>query len=157
LAFNSIDEFNDQFISAYRGELSTAQAAELFDAVTETAMRFFPRAKPVDKRVLQVIELLWERYDYPLAELAAKVKLSSFRLSHLFAENMGMTLRSYQQWRKIRKAISLSKNTNLSLAQLAMASGFTDAAHFSKVFLQLHAAPPSYFFQSGNVKIVRPE
>jgi transcriptional regulator GlxA family with amidase domain len=69
---------------------------------------------------------------------------------------MGMTVRHYQQWRKIRKAISLSKHNNLTLAQLAVAAGFTDAAHFSKAFVQLHAAPPSYFLNGGNVKIVSP-
>jgi AraC-like DNA-binding protein len=150
------DKFNEQFDAAYRGVLTTAQADELFEAVTETAMQHFPRTKPIDKRVERVIELLWERYDYPLGELAAKVGLSSFRLSHLFTDNVGMTLRSYQQWRKIRKAISLSKHNNLTLTELALASGFTDAAHFSKVFVQLHAAPPSYYFYSGNVKIVSP-
>jgi AraC-like DNA-binding protein len=150
------DCFNDQFEAAYRGTIAISQAAELFDAVTETAMRFFPRVKPIDHRVARVIELLWERYDYPLPELAVAVGLSSFRLSHLFAENMGMTIRSYQQWRKIRKAISLAKHENMNLSQIAIASGFTDAAHFSKTFVQLHAAPPSYFFHSGNVKIFGP-
>lgn len=151
----AFDRFNAQFDAAYRGQLTTSQASHLFDAVTQVAMRYFPKAKPIDKRVAKSIEILWERFDCPLSELAAAVGVSYYRLSHLFADNMGMTLRSYQQWRKIRKAISLSKH-NYTLAQLAEASGFTDAAHFSRVFLQLHAAPPSYFFQSGNVKIVAP-
>jgi len=149
------DQFNDQFDAAYRGALTFVQAGELFDAVAATAMQHFPRGKPIDTRVARTIELLWERYDYPLRELAAQVDLSYFRLSHLFAENMGITLRTYQQWRKLRKALSLSKY-NYTMAQLAAASGFTDAAHFSRVFFQLHAAPPSYFFYSGNVKIIAP-
>lgn len=151
------DVFNERLSAAYRGAITIAEASELFNAVAETAMKFFPRAKPIDKRVAQVIELLWERYDYPLGELAAKVGLSSFRLSHLFADNMGITLRSYLQWRKIRKAISLAKNKGMNLSQIAVASGFTDAAHFSKAFLQLHAAPPSYFLNGGNVKIIAPD
>jgi AraC-like DNA-binding protein len=151
----AFDSFNAQFDTAYRGKLTTEQASRLFDAVTKVALRFFPAAKPIDSRVAKTIELLWERFDYPLGELAAAVGVSYYRLSHLFADNMGMTLRSYQQWRKIRKAISLSK-FNYPLAQLAVASGFTDAAHFSRAFVQLHAAPPSYFFQSDNVKIVAP-
>jgi AraC family transcriptional regulator of arabinose operon len=151
------DVFNEQLTAAYRGVITIAEASELFDAVAETAMKYFPRAKPIDKRVAKVIELLWERYDYPLSELAAKVGISSFRLSHLFAENMGITLRSYLQWRKIRKAISLAKNKGMNLSQIAVASGFTDAAHFSKAFLQLHAAPPSYFLNGGNVKIIAPD
>ena len=151
----AFDRFDSQLDVAYRGELTTTQASELFDAVTKVAMRHFPEAKPIDKRIAKTVELLWERFDYPLGELAAAVGLSYYRLSHLFADNIGITLRSYQQWRKIRKAISLSKH-NYTLAQLAEASGFTDAAHFSRAFVQLHAAPPSYFLQSGNVKIIAP-
>jgi AraC family transcriptional regulator of arabinose operon len=150
------DPFNKQMDAAYRGTISIEDAGELFDSVTQIAMKHFPRAKPIDPRVAKAIDLLWERHDCPLTELAAHVGLSSFRLSHLFAENVGMTLRSYQQWRKIRKAISLAKHKTMNLSQLAIAAGFTDAAHFSKAFVQLHAAPPSYFFHSGNVKILGP-
>jgi AraC family transcriptional regulator of arabinose operon len=151
------DAFNEQLYAAYCGQLTSRQAEELFESFTATAMQHFPRAKPIDKRVQHTIDLLWQRHDFPLSELAAQVGLSYFRLSHLFTENMGMTLRHYQQWRKIRKAISLSKHKNLTLSQLALASGFTDAAHFSKAFVQLHAAPPSYFLNNGNVKIILPE
>jgi AraC family transcriptional regulator of arabinose operon len=147
------DQFNEQFDAAYRGVLTASQASELFEAVAATAMQYLPRAKPIDKRIATIIDLLWQQHDFPLSELASRVGLSYFRLSHLFADNMGMTLRSYQQWRKIRRAISLSKH-NYTLSRLAIESGFANAAHFSRAFVQLHAAPPSYFFQSGNVKII---
>jgi AraC-like DNA-binding protein len=88
-----------------------------------------------------------------LSELAKDVGVSYCRLSHLFADNVGMTLSNYRQCRKIRKAISLSKR-NSTPAQFALASGFTDAAHFWRAFLRLHTAP--YFLQSDNVKIISP-
>jgi AraC family transcriptional regulator of arabinose operon len=153
LARGQFDRFNDLLMAAYRGELNAEQAGNLFEEVVAIATSCLPRAKPIDQRVAQIVELLWRRCDYPLTELAAVVGLSASRLSHLFADNMGMTLRSYQQWRKIRKAISLSKH-GYTMAQLAAASGFADAAHFSRAFVQLHAAPPSYFLKSGNVKII---
>jgi AraC family transcriptional regulator of arabinose operon len=151
----SFDRFDAQLNAAYCGTLSASDASDLFDAVAEVAMKQIPRVRPIDKRVAQIVELLWREPDTPLNELALRVGLSYFRLSHLFADNMGITLRNYQQWRKLRKAISLSKH-NYSLAEIAAASGFSDAAHFSRAFTQLHAAPPSYFFYSGNVKIVTP-
>ena len=151
----SFDRFNEQLNAAYCGTLPASDASELFDVVAEVAMKQIPRVRPIDKRVAQIVELLWREPDTALNELAARVGLSYFRLSHLFADNMGITLRTYQQWRKLRKAISLSKH-NYSLAELAAASGFADAAHFSRAFTQLHAAPPSYFFYSGNVKIISP-
>ena len=149
-------KFDAHLDAAYKGKLNVVQAGELFDAVTGAALPYFPRAKPIDKRVTLTIDTLWAEPNIPLAELAKLVGVSYYRLSHLFADNMGMTLRNYQQWRKIRKAISLSKH-NYTLAELALAAGFTDAAHFSRAFVQLHAAPPSYFLQSGNVKIIAPK
>lgn len=147
------DRFNEQLNAAYCGSLTAGDAGNLFNAVVEVALRRIPRVRPIDRRVAQIIDLLWREPDAPLTELAARVGLSYFRLSHLFVDNMGVTLRNYQQWRKLRKAITLSKH-GYSLAELAAASGFSDAAHFSRAFTQLHAAPPSYFFYSGNVRII---
>jgi AraC family transcriptional regulator, arabinose operon regulatory protein len=149
------DHLNQQLNAAYSGALTANDASDLFDEIAAVAIKQIPRVRPIDKRITQTIELLWAEKDTPLQELASRVGLSYFRLSHLFAENMGITLRQYQMWRKLRKAISLSRR-NYSLAELAAASGFADAAHFTRAFAQLHAAPPSYFFYSGNVKIVTP-
>jgi AraC-like DNA-binding protein len=148
-------ELDSRFDAAYRGVLTIDEAGELFDAVTRLALPLFPDDVPIDRRVSKAIDKLWEEPNIALGDLASTVGVSYYRLSHLFTENMGMTLRSYQQWRKIRKAISLSKY-NYTLTELALAAGFADAAHFSRAFVQLHAAPPSYFLQSGNVKIIAP-
>lgn len=148
--------FDEEFRAAYRGELTPAGASDLFDRVAARALTAFPASKPVDRRVQHVIELLWENHNCQLRELAAAVGLSYYRLSHLFAENIGMTLRSYQQWRRVRKAISLSKY-DYSLTKIAHDAGFTDSAHLCRTFQQLHAAPPSYFFNQKCVRIISPE
>lgn len=147
------DPLNEQLRAALHGTLQIEEAEVLFEQAVMTALPHFPRVPPIDRRVAKAIDLLWQNCNWPLQELAAAVGLSYHRLSHVFTENMGISLRSYQQWRKIRRAISLSKH-GLSLAELAEASGFADAAHFSRAFVQLHGAPPSYFLQNDNFKVI---
>jgi AraC-like DNA-binding protein len=40
------------------------------------------------------------------------------------------------------------------LVELAEIAGFSDAAHLSRVYKQVYGAPPSYFYFSGNVKLI---
>ena len=152
---SQFEKYDEAFEAAYRGQLTNEAASELFDRVAAVALPCFPRTRPIDRRITRVMTLLWDNHRYPLAELAAAVGVSYYRLSHLFAENIGISLRSYQQWRKMRKALSLSRH-GYTLTKIAHDAGFTDSAHFSRVFQQLYAAPPSYFFHSGNVRIIGP-
>lgn len=147
--------FNASLEAACRGELTNEAASELFNNVAALAVPSFPRTRPLDGRITKAIELLRENHKYPLAELAAAVGISYYRLSHLFAENIGISLRTYQRWRKVRKAISLSKH-GYTLTKIAHDAGFTDSSHFTRAFQQLYAAPPSYYFHSGKVRIVAP-
>ena len=88
-----------------------------------------------------------------MEELASCNNLSYDRMSHLFADDLGISIRSFQVWVKLQRAL-LGIRHGQSLIELAELAGFSDAAHLSRVYKQVYGAPPSYFYFSGNVKLV---
>ena len=114
-----------------------------------------PHSK-IDYRIKNVIRYLKSLEDLPpkipLSFLAKEASLSSDRFRHLFAEEMGLSIRRYLLWLRIRKAGSLLQK-GFSLTDSAHHAGFTDSAHFSKTFKQNFGITPSLVLASANVKV----
>lgn len=101
-------------------------------------------ATKLDPRVMTVLQQLNSHTEsqIPLDELAAMVHLSPSRLAHLFKSEVGTTIRRYSLWSRLRVAMEYAIE-NESLTQGAYHAGFTDSAHFSKVFKQMYGINPS--------------
>ncbi|MFL6623721.1 MAG: helix-turn-helix domain-containing protein [Sulfurifustaceae bacterium] len=140
------------FDLAYAGELMVDEATQLLDDVIGTTLRYLPRARPTDSRIERALEMLRNNPNYPLTELASAVGLSYDRMSHLFAEAVGLPLRSYLLWQKIHVVASLL-GSDLTLTEVALAAGFTDSAHLSNAWQKAYGISPSYFFHSGCVNV----
>lgn len=144
--------FDAAFERAYTGKLTVSEATRLFDDVIHTTVRYLPKARPADARIERALEMLRQNPNYPLTQLAAAVGLSYDRMSHLFADSVGLPLRSYLLWQKLHTVASLL-GSDLTLTEIALAAGFTDSAHLSNAWQKAYGTSPSYFFYSGCVNI----
>jgi AraC-like DNA-binding protein len=81
-------------------------------------------------------ELMCSRLDQavPLAELARAVNLSPGHFVRAFKQSTGQPPHRWLVERRIAKAKQLLVNTSLPLAEIALACGFSDQSHFSRVF-----------------------
>ncbi len=107
---------------------------------------------PMDNRIRQILNLIETQYEpkVKLKQLADKYKLSSSRLRHLFAEQVGMPLSRYLLWLKLKRAVTeLGKQS--SLTQAAHAGGFCDSAHLSRTFRKMFGISPGDFNTRGKV------
>ena len=86
-----------------------------------------------DERISQVLEYLRSLDEVPediTAQLCAKVCLSPSRLSHLFKENVGISLHRYLAMDKMRKGyIHFQKYGNIT--ESSMRAGFDSPSHFA--------------------------
>lgn len=92
----------------------------------------------------RAIRLIADRLDdrVRLDDVAAQVALSRDRLSHLFAEQMGLGFRPYVLWKRLERAAHrLSVGENLT--QAAHAAGFADASHMTRTFRRMFGIAPS--------------
>lgn len=106
-----------------------------FDAEQSSFDLFFfgerLQRRKLDPRVVQVLgRINNERDGLPseMSALAGEVKLSPSRLRHLFCEQVGVSIRSYRAWKRLRNSICLALRET-SLLQLAMAAGYADSTH----------------------------
>lgn len=112
--------------------------------------------RPLDARIQKVIAIMKEdlTHSYSMNELADAINLSPTRLVHLFKEEVGVPIRRFRQWHRMRVVAALvSKNHTLTDA--ALGAGFADSSHFSRAFRNMFGITPSSVFgRAAHVEIV---
>jgi AraC family transcriptional regulator of arabinose operon len=141
-----------ELAALHAGELPPAQARQVYDRVVRIAADQLPAPRPLDPRVAAVMRRLTVDPDCPVEELAAEAGLSYDRMSHLFSENLGLSIRSYSLSLKIHAASRLN-GSGRSLTAIAHQAGFTDSSHFSRVWQRAYGGSPSFFFDRDNVRL----
>jgi len=78
----------------------------------------------------------------PLPVLARSVNLSSRQLERLFARYLGRTPARYYLELRLGRARALLRQTTMSVLDVAIASGFASASHFSKRYREAFGRAP---------------
>lgn len=108
-----------------------------------------------DRRICKILHYLHENdvaYETMMAELTQIVSLSESRLSHLFKENVGISLKKYMLWSKLRTTISQFLDEKEDLFSALIQSGFYDQPHFSNAFKTMLGVRPSKAYNSRTVQ-----
>lgn len=110
----------------------------------------------LDPRVLQVTSAL--RADMPeqleLAGLARLAGVSESRLSHLFKDATGVTLKRFLLHLKIQRALR-HWQPGMTLTQLAADAGFYDQPHLVRTARAMFDALPSQWISHEGMRLVR--
>lgn len=151
----------DRFEGALHRQLGHAQLRHLSDGMLgalcgASQQRAPPAEVALDQRVervLQEVRAASARGVVPLQELAEVACLSPDRLTHLFREQTGLSIKRYLLWSKIRRAVQMMVSGR-PLTEIALAGGFTDSAHMSRTFQRYFGLPPSFLAHAGQVDVV---
>ncbi len=106
---------------------------------------------PTDKRIIESIKFIEENgleYKNLIPELTSKVFLSDSRLSHLFKEHIGISIKKYLVWNRLRQAINLYLKESTNLTEVSLQSGFFDQAHLTNSFKNVLGVSPSKAYNS---------
>jgi AraC family transcriptional regulator of adaptative response / DNA-3-methyladenine glycosylase II len=93
-------------------------------------------------RALAMIELGALDDDGDVAALAERLGVGERQLRRLFRQHLGASPVSVAQTRRVHLAKQLLHETRLSMAEVAMASGFGSIRRFNETFQTLFARPP---------------
>ena len=78
--------------------------------------------------------------------LSARVHLSASRFAHLFKKVVGVPVRRYVLWLKMRRALDLAIGGD-SLTTAALSAGFSDSAHLSRSVRAMMGIAPEFLFR----------
>jgi AraC family transcriptional regulator len=81
--------------------------------------------------------------DISLAELANACRLSCSHFSQAFKQTVGCPPHQWLLQQRVERAKQLILNTKLPLSEIALATGFADQSHFTRVFSQRVKASPA--------------
>lgn len=136
-------------VEALRREVSTITDSgdshvRAWDAIIGHLSAGPERRRSLDPRVRRVAAALKREFAAPpkVADLARLVKLSEGRLTHLFSEEMGLPLRQYVLWLRVRDVL-FSLAAGATLTKAAHDAGFSDSPHLSRTFRAMFGDPPS--------------
>jgi AraC family transcriptional regulator of arabinose operon len=141
----------DDFEPAQRGALPDDRLQRLSAKLVEAITEYPEVAVPIDPRIDRVLQSIRAHAgQIALRELAALACLSPDRLTHLFAEQVGVSVKRYALWTKVRRTVQQFTGQR-SLTDVALVSGFTDAAHMSRTFQRYFGLAPSFLANQVSV------
>lgn len=93
------------------------------------------------------LELMWQNIEEPLTidELAACVKISKRQLERRFCSFLGATPTRYYLELRLTRARQLIQQTNRSVTEIAVATGFVSSPHFQRRFREFFGVPPGSY------------
>jgi len=100
----------------------------------------------------RLLATLEERYAEPLtvAQLAHGLGLHPVHVAREFRRRHGVTVGEYVNQVRVRAACRAMRGARASLAEVAHATGFSDHAHFCRVFRRAMGCAPSAFVAAVN-------
>jgi len=99
------------------------------------------------RTVRQAMAYIHEHFDESIsrADLARHVAITERYLTHCFREEMGITPMIYLNRYRIKRAKALLEQGNMSITEVALAAGFSDASYFNRVFRQEVGTSPGAY------------
>jgi AraC-like DNA-binding protein len=153
------------------GGWSDAEADRILEPLLSSGPRALPtpnalltgvvrrsRPMPLDPRVRRAVARLDLEgvVDERVPALAGTLGLSPGRLSHLFAESLGISVVRYRRWRRLRRAMG-DLASGAGVTEAAHATGFADAPHLCRTFMEMMGITPGIFARMSLVGTERPQ
>jgi len=104
-----------------------------------------------ERQVQRVVEFIEEHLSEPLSQeaLAQQVGFSPYHFTRVFRQALGASPHQFVLRQRLERARQLLEQTDLPLAQVAVACGFAHQSHMTQVFTQRLGCTPHAYRRRG--------
>ncbi len=130
--------------------LKTALAIHLLRKYCATRPKLFSYSNGLSQATLTLVKGYINNHlhqDLTLDKLAAIAQISPYHFLRLFKQSMGITPHQYILQCRLNQAKYLLQSSNLSIAEIAMRTGFCDQSHLTRYFKRLMGVTPKQLLQ----------
>ena len=94
-----------------------------------------------------IIRYCQEHYMEPITieQMAADLSINKNYISRYFSQSLNISFPNYLNGLRLKKAISLLKNINISILDVAAMSGFGSLRSFNRYFAEQYGMPPNQY------------
>ncbi len=148
-ATDSILKLNNQFLKTLQ-EITTLDALcfklqETVEVFTESMFNYKPhKNNDVIRRAISYISKNYQT-GITLNDVAKHVHLNPAYFSTIFKQSCGSSFKEYLNMVRIEESKRLLANTDYSVIDIAIATGFEDQSYFSKVFKKYTGLTPKQY------------
>lgn len=148
-ATDSILKLNNQFLMTLQ-EITTLDALcfklqETVEVFTESMFNYTPnKNNDVIRRAISYISKNYQT-NITLNDVAKHVHLNPAYFSTIFKQSCGSSFKEYLNMVRIEESKRLLANTDYSVIDIAVATGFEDQSYFSKVFKKYTGLTPKQY------------
>jgi len=136
-ALKSTLESNPSHSRFYAESMATALAAHClkYYSIRKHNLRDYEGGLPKNK-LTQALEYINEHLhqDLSLIEISTELGISQYYFSRLFKQSTGMTPHGYLVQQRVERSKQLLKQSELTMAEIALRCGFANSSHLAKCF-----------------------
>lgn len=135
-----------QSVQSIEGRMSEADRKVFTSgSIPKALSKTINSVSQIDDRVQRATDFIRfhiTTHEFSLEMLAEIACLSTSRFTHLFKDHVGIPLRPFILWCRMRVAVT-SVLAGMTLTQAAHEAGFSDNAHLSRTFMDMFGVNPS--------------
>ena len=126
---------------------STVHMIKYLNYLYDSALKRLEAEKSKDTQAERVRQYIREHYreDIDRGSIASHIRLAPNYLSHLFHKEFGCSIREYINECRIHEAKRLLVNTNQTVTEIALSTGFNNIPYFSTVFKKYTDMTPAEY------------
>ncbi|NMA95185.1 MAG: helix-turn-helix transcriptional regulator [Clostridiales bacterium] len=111
----------------------------------------FPRCHAYNLHVKRAIDYIYENYDRPisLSDMAKHLNINRHYFSSMFKRETGKTFIQFLNEVRIEKSKQMLRNQDLSMLDIALASGFNNQNYFNIMFKKITNTTPREYQNSA--------
>ena len=132
----------------YRGKVLELLSVLFFSPEGKGSEFFcFKQKRVASARIQKACAHIAANLEHPptLEQLGRQIGCSSYYLSRLFSETMGMTISRYIRQLRVEHAAQLLASGRFNVSEAAIEVGYQSLSHFSKAFKEVKGCHPSDF------------